>query len=202
MNKAEELIACLEGEIAKRDARIVELESAAESLRLSRDYHHEQEIEYRRRWAGICTAQVSEANAQGVVLDGSQLAGLLEQVRLDDDEAKPHGSGATYWNNAVIACQVAIRDALADHAQQVSVPDGWKLVPVERITIALESVQNAMEDAYNNAYQECCGRGQGQCCGDPVAAWSDADTAIMDALAPAQRELSALLAAAPAAPEQ
>ena len=61
--------------------------------------------------------------AQGVVLDGSQLAGLLEQVRLNDDEAKPHGSGATYWNNAVIACQVAIRDALADHAQQVSVPD-------------------------------------------------------------------------------
>lgn len=63
------------------------------------------------------------AKAQGVALDGSQLAGLLEQVRLDDDEAKPHGSGATYWNNAVIACQVAIRDALADHAQQVSVPD-------------------------------------------------------------------------------
>ena len=63
------------------------------------------------------------AKARGVALDGSQLAGLLEQVRLDDGEAKPHGSGATYWNNAVIACQVAIRDALADHVQQVSVPD-------------------------------------------------------------------------------
>lgn len=75
-----------------------------------------------------------------------------------------------------------------------------RAVPVERITIALESVQNAMGDAYNNAYQECCGRGQGQCCGEPVVAWSDADTAIMDALAPAQRELSALLAAAPSTP--
>ena len=90
--------------------------------------------------------------------------------------------------------------ALYTTPQPSAVPDGWKLVPVERITIALESVQNAMGDAYNNAYQECCGRGQGQCCGDPVAAWSDADTAIMDALAPAQRELSALLAAAPSAP--
>lgn len=67
-------------------------------------------------------------------------------------------------------------------------------VPVERIQIALEAVQNAMEDAYNNAYQNCCGRGNGQCCGEPEPAWSDADRAIMDALAPAQRELSALLA--------
>lgn len=64
------------------------------------------------------TVVAPAAKAQGVALDGSQLAGLLEQVRLDDDEAKPHGSGATYWNNAVIACQVAIRDALAAPAQQ------------------------------------------------------------------------------------
>lgn len=77
---------------------------------------------------------------------------------------------------------------------------GWKLVPVERIQIALEAVQNAMLDAYSNAYQECCGRGQGQCCGDPDPAWSAEDQRIMDALSPAQRELSALLAAAPAAP--
>lgn len=67
-------------------------------------------------------------------------------------------------------------------------------VPVDRIKVALEAVQNAMEDAYNNAYQNCCGRGIGQCCGEPEPAWSDADKAIMDALAPAQRELSALLA--------
>jgi hypothetical protein len=77
---------------------------------------------------------------------------------------------------------------------------GWKLVPVERIQIALEAVQNAMLDAYSNAYQECCGRGQGQCCGDPDPAWSAEDQRIMDALSPAQRELSGLLAAAPAAP--
>ena len=67
-------------------------------------------------------------------------------------------------------------------------------VPVDRIKVALEAVQSAMEDAYNNAYQNCCGRGNGQCCGNPEPAWSDADQAIMDALAPAQRELSALLA--------
>ena len=75
----------------------------------------------------LYAAPVSEAKAQGVVLDGSQLAGLLEQVRLDDDEAKPHGIGAAYWNNSVIACQVAIRDALAAPVQQVSVPGGWRV---------------------------------------------------------------------------
>ena len=68
MNKAEELIACLEREIAKRDARIVELENAAESLRITRDYHHEQEVKYRRRWAGLIAAQVSDAKAHGVVM--------------------------------------------------------------------------------------------------------------------------------------
>lgn len=67
---------------------------------------------------------------------------------------------------------------------------------VDRIIIALEAVQSAMEDAYSNAYQDCCGRGNGECCGNPVAAWSDSDQAIMDALSPAQRELSALLASA------
>ena len=78
--------------------------------------------------------------------------------------------------------------ALVDTRQSAHVS-----VPRERIKIALEAVQNAMEDAYNNAYQNCCGRGNGQCCGEPEPAWSDADQAIMDSLAPAQRELSALL---------
>lgn len=93
-----------------------------------------------------------------------------------------------------------LKAALSQQQSPAAVPDGWKMVPVERIQIALEAVQNAMLDAYSNAYQECCGRGQGQCCGYPDAAWSAEDQRIMDALSPAQRELSGLLAAAPAAP--
>jgi hypothetical protein len=59
-----------------------------------------------------------------------------------------------------------------------------------------------MQDAYNNAYQQCCGHGiGGECCGNPDAAWSVEDQRIMDALAPAERELTALLfAAAPQSP--
>ena len=93
----------------------------------------------------------------------------------------------------------ALRAALAQKPTP-AVPDGWQLVPVERIRTALEAVQNAMLDAYSNAYQECCGRWQDECCGDPDAAWSAEDQHIMNALSPAQRELSALLATAPAAP--
>ena len=61
---------------------------------------------------GYSRAAWQRTQAAGVP-DGERLAELLESVRLGDDEAKPHGSGATYWNNAVLACQVAIRDALA-----------------------------------------------------------------------------------------
>ena len=93
----------------------------------------------------------------------------------------------------------ALRAALAQKPTPAA-PDGWQLVPVERIHTALEAVQNAMLDAYSNAYQECCGRGQYECCGDPDVAWSAEDQCIMSALSPAQRELSALLTAAPAAP--
>ena len=139
-------IACLEGEIAKRDETIARLEPQLNrAIQANYDLREElaacrvavencdlflariAELEARIVWleceAQLYAAPVSEAKAQGVVLDGSQLAGLLEQVRLDDDEAKPHGSGATYWNNAVVACQVAIRDALAAPVQQESVPD-------------------------------------------------------------------------------
>lgn len=100
----------------------------------------------------LYAAPVSEAKAQGVVMDGSQLAGLLEQVRLNDDEAKPHGSGATYWNNAVIACQVAIRDALDAPVQQVSVPDGWRLMP-PKLTAEMERELNRSYGGWGTLYQ-------------------------------------------------
>ena len=62
-------------------------------------------------------ADFAATSARGAVPEGERLAELLESVRLGDDEAKPHGSGAAYWNNAVLACQVAIRDALAAPAR-------------------------------------------------------------------------------------
>ena len=64
-------------------------------------------------YGALLAAAPATPAAQGAVPEGERLAELLESVRLGDDEAKPHGSGATYWNNAVLACQVAIRDALA-----------------------------------------------------------------------------------------
>ena len=64
-------------------------------------------------YGAILAAAPATPAAQGAVPDGGRRAELLGSVRLGFDEAKPHGSGATYWNNAVLACQVAIRDALA-----------------------------------------------------------------------------------------
>lgn len=124
-----------------------------------------------------------------------QQAGIAYAERVASERFASTGEQVSQTTRMLIGCAF---EAGAAHGRVV--PAGLQLVPVERIHIALEAVQNAMLDAYSNAYHECCGRGQGQCCGDPDAAWSAEDQRIMDALAPAQRELSALLAAAPAAP--
>lgn len=129
----------------------------------------------------------------------SRVADLLHLLQFARIET-PTAGDAEQAEKAMNDLERMLAAPAAPAAPVAAVPDGWKLVPVERIQIALEAVQNAMLDAYSNAYQECCGRGQGQCCGDPDAAWGAEDQRIMDALAPAQRELSALLAAAPAAP--
>ena len=49
--------------------------------------------------------------------DLSGLLDILERVRLSDDQQARHGAGFSYWNNAVIACQCAIRDANRAQAQ-------------------------------------------------------------------------------------
>ena len=83
----------------------------------------------------------------------------------------------------------------------LAVPEGWKMVPTRSLETALEAVQSLMQAAYENGHQECCGQSSGwECCGSPVSTWDAVDEGIMDALAPAQRELSAMLAAAPTPP--
>lgn len=89
----------------------------------------------------LSTARATWQHTQSAgVPDGERLAELLESVRLGDDEAKPHGSGATYWNNAVFACQVAIRDALAaapaQPAAQEQHPDDEA---VDRFAVAMKA---------------------------------------------------------------
>ena len=50
-------------------------------------------------------------------LSAEEMERELDAVRLSDEESAPHGIGATYWNNAVLACQCVVRDALARHPQ-------------------------------------------------------------------------------------
>ena len=102
MNKSEQLIACLEGEIAKRDARIVELEEKSSA------------------------ADDAGFNLRGLLKRGAFALGL-------DPEN-------TSWFEVICGLeQLAAYMAGADEVarlnaapvQQVGVPDGLKLVPVE-----------------------------------------------------------------------
>ena len=66
---------------------------------------------------------------------------------------------------------------------------------VEAAQGALSEIQAALEDAYLNAYQECCGQAYLECCGSPLQAWSEADQKIMDRFAPHEKSLRHALAA-------
>lgn len=134
LKAAQARIGCLEGEIAKRDARIVELESAAESLRLSRDYHHEQENEYRRSLACLYAAPVSETKAHGVVMpDEREAFEKWGETLFFSACFERHGSdeyAGRGLQGAWLGWQA--RAALGgEQARLCVLPDGWKLVPNE-----------------------------------------------------------------------
>lgn len=67
-------------------------------------------------------------------------------------------------------------------------------VLVEAADAALKAIQDTLEDAYLNAFPECCGQAHLECCGSPVRAWDERDQKIMDRLAPHQQALRAALA--------
>ena len=181
-SRADELIACLEGEIAKRDeelaacriavencevfrARIAELEDdlkcahsmlaevskAGMSLRAELAAINAQEPV---AWAGaieggvpllmvepqnwkatpLYAAPVSEAKAQGVVMPPSPYMPGSQPTDFTDYElGEIHGR---------IAMWEEVKRLNAAPVQQVSVPDGWKMVPVE----PTEAMRKAAQD--------------------------------------------------------
>ena len=99
-------------------------------------------------------------------------------------ELVPHGD---YEHDDVI---VAIRTAL------LTAPPGYVLADRAQLGSALESVRSAMEAAYHRRFPECCGSySPSGCCGNHREAWTKEDRETMDALDPAEKALSAILAA-------
>ena len=157
--RSEQLIACLEGEIAKRDARIVELEGLI--------------LDAKARLNG---PPVSEAKAQGVVMperwnvprpmwkDARQPYGnplnhadieaaekfnlaLDEVARLNAAPVMPEHQFCEYCGGNDEEPQDHCMDCTRP-AQQVSVPDGWKLVPVEATEAILDVLySNGMDES-------------------------------------------------------
>lgn len=80
---------------------------------------------------------------------------------------------------------------IAELEHQVAI--GWRAVDVDRLHKLLAEVEGKLYEAYDRRAPECCGRGHGECCGDFVVSWTDADNATMDALSPVRKELAAIL---------
>lgn len=99
------------------DRLLAALELAAESL--ERAEFFERAAEARAHIASALALAVSTTPQPAPAQDVAGLADLLGRVKLTDEEARHHHQcGATFWNDAVLACQVAIRDALAARDKQ------------------------------------------------------------------------------------
>ena len=84
--------------------------------------------------------ELATLKAKAAVPDVNQLIAVLERVRLSDEESKRHGNGSTYWNNAVLACQIAIRDELAAATAQPPSQGGEAVEVVASIAVDAEGV--------------------------------------------------------------
>ena len=154
-SRADELIACLEGEIAKRDETIARLVPPLNrAVQANYDLREElaacrvavencdlfrariAELEARIVWleceAQVNAAPVSEAKAQAVVMpeqDGSD-AQIAFWAGFEFAVCGLHnGNIRAAWNDFKGSEQFKRLNAAP--VQQVSVPDGWRLVPVE-----------------------------------------------------------------------
>lgn len=116
-SRADELIACLEGEIAKRDARIVELESG-------------QSADMFLTLTGEITqlrAELAALKAQGVVMQASNFEASNGEYRNPgyegqfDGETVEQAEARRHW--ATTATDLATARLNAAPVQQVSVPD-------------------------------------------------------------------------------
>ncbi|WP_079743737.1 hypothetical protein [Pseudomonas aeruginosa] len=119
--------------------------------------------------------------------------GVIDQLRRGDYLPE----GVTVFPHRGPGVPLPLYAAPASQAGQV--PEGYMVLQTASLSHVLGLVEGAMEDAYGNAFQVCCGKGRGgECCGDPEAGWSPEDQRTMDVLNPIQRELRAMLAAASA----
>lgn len=122
--------------------------------------------------------------------DAADLRRRDVEVRLAKAMADEMGHGDAA--KCMAYARVAVRVMGESPAPAVHVPERAE---VEAMLKAVEGVANA---AYHRVSMVCCGKGGQECCGCPEPEWTDEDIAVMDALSPVQRGLSAMLAPAPA----
>lgn len=98
-------------------------------------------------------------------------------------------SAQTYYSNINTPEKEAERIKKAK-AFVEAINNGTPVPPPEYVRESLRLVEEALDEAHNNAYLTCCGRGSGgECCGNPEPEWDEADQRIMDVLAPIHRNL-------------
>ena len=150
--RAEQLIACLEGEIAKRDARIAGLEAELVEARKCAEIMQQSAFAYQAELSAIKAQEPAFMWHKGATEDESEVVDVdcacpccVPLYAAPVSEAKAQGvvmperdavirkavgmcnriPGSTTWNAAEFAYDELADRINATPVQQVSVPDGW-----------------------------------------------------------------------------
>ena len=151
--------------------------------------------------AGRIGAELWAAKAELEKLRGllQKACELIEEQNLHiDAEMLPAGRSLVEGITAALSQQSEPTDTYTAVDMATAAAQGFRdgqAALVEAAQGALSEIQATLEDAYLNAYQECCGQAYLECCGSPLQAWSEADQKIMDRFALHEKALRHALAA-------
>jgi len=130
--RAEQLIACLEGEIAKRDGELAACRVAVENCEVFRARIAELESRYQRDVYGLNNEgdPIGGDPAGGYANDNARLRSELAAIKAQGvvmPERKPENEeGFSVWVRGWSACLDEVARLNAAPVQQVSVPDGFE----------------------------------------------------------------------------
>ncbi|MEY1661556.1 hypothetical protein [Isoalcanivorax beigongshangi] len=146
--------------------------------------------------------QMNEYARSAVLADRERLKAEISELEAERDSYKAE---AELNMHRVITCGVAARNPDPELTRRGEYADKWNTDQAESVrklreerdalmasvvVVALEAVQDVLQDAYQSAYLVCCGQTGTECCGSPDPEWEPWAEQIMEKLGPIQNALS------------
>lgn len=149
----------------------------------------------------FCESDMTDYARAAVLADRERLKAEISELEAERDSYKAE---AELNMHRVITCGVAARNPDPELTRRGEYADKWNTDQAESVrklreerdalmasvVVALEAVQDVLQDAYQSAYLVCCGQAGTECCGSPDPEWEPWAEQIMEKLGPIQNALS------------